>query len=134
MRLACDVGLFFVRAECHVKLKKSTSYEVGVCVDIDGCIVQCQCKCAAGMGPSAVSKHVSTVLFGLQMLSECGDIETEETCTQNLQNFIIPNVIRGSPINTKDLPLANQDLNVIFEPRPRDFQNAAGKQNIFKNV
>lgn len=87
MRLACDVGLFFVRAECHAEMKKSISYKVDVCLDVDGYIVQCQCKCAAGVGPSAVFKHVYTVMFGLQMFSECGDIVTEETCTQNLQTF-----------------------------------------------
>lgn len=134
VRLACDVGLFFVRAECHAEMKKSISYKVDVCVDVDGCIVQCQCECAAGMGPSAVCKHVSTVLFGLQMFSECGDIVTEETCTQNLQTFHHTKRYKGSPIKAKDFPLANQDLNVIFEPRPREFQNAAGHQDIFRNV
>lgn len=103
-------------------------------MDVDGCIVQCQCECATGMGSSAVCKHVSTVLFGLQMFTECGDIVTEETFTQNLQTFHHNKRYKGSPIKAKDLPLASQDLNVIFEPQPREFQNAAGHQDIFRNV
>ena len=73
--------------------------------DVDGCVVQCQCECAAGMGPSATCKHVCTVLFALQMFYECGEIITEETCTQHLQTFHQTKPYKGSPVKAKDLPL-----------------------------
>lgn len=51
----------------------------GCYMDIGWCIVQCQCECSAGTGPYAPCKHVFTVLFCLQMCSECEDIVSEET-------------------------------------------------------
>ena len=105
-----------------------------VCVDVDGCVVQCQCECAAGMGPSAVCKHVYTVLFGLQMFSESGEIVTEEPCTQNLQTFHQAKHYMGSPLNSRDLPLANQNLNVIFEPREPEYLDAEISENRFRSV
>lgn len=131
IRLVC--GLFFVKAERHAEMKKSISYKVDVCVNIDWCIVQCQCECSAGTGQYTLCKHVSTMLFGLQMCSECGDIVTEETWTQNLQTFHHTKRYKGSHIQAKDVPLANQDLNVILNS-DQDFQNAAGQQDIYRNV
>ena len=54
VRLACDDDMFFVRCECKTEMKRSISYKDDVCMDVDRCVAQCQCECAAGMGPSAV--------------------------------------------------------------------------------
>lgn len=64
VRLACDDGMSFVRAECKAQMKKAISYTIDACLDVDGCVVECQCECAVGMGPSATCKHVC-VLFCL---------------------------------------------------------------------
>ena len=55
--------MFFVRCECKVEMKRYISYKVDVCLDVDGCVVQWQGECAAGIGPSAVCKYVCTVFF-----------------------------------------------------------------------
>lgn len=115
-------GLFFVKAERHAEMKKSISYKVDVCVNIDWCIVQCEGEYSAGTGPYALCKHVSTMLFGLQKCSECGDIVTEETWTQNLQTFHHTKRYKGSHIQAKDVPLANQDLNVILNSDQKTFR------------
>ena len=87
-------------------------------------MVQCKCECAAGMGSSAVCKHVCTVLFALQMFSESCEIVKEETCTQTLQTFYQAKHYKDSPLKSKDLTLANQKLNIIFEPRKPEYLDA----------
>ena len=134
VRLACDDEMFFVRCECKAEMKRSISFKVDVYVDVDGCVVQCQCECAAGMGPSAVCKHIYTVLFGLQMFSKSGEIVTEETCTQNLQTFHQAKHYMGSSLKSKNLSLANQNLNVIFEPREPEYLDAEISENRFRSV
>lgn len=66
------------------------------------------------------------VLLALQKLSESGDLITEETCSQNLQTFHHVRPYKGSPIKDKDLPLANDTIDVVFDPRPREYRNMPG--------
>lgn len=132
-RLACEDGLFFVKAECKAQMKKTMSYAVDASFDVDGCVVECQCECAVGMGPVAACKHVCVILYALQKFCENGDLTTEETCTQNLQTFHQTKPYKGSPIKAKDLPLAN-NADVIYDPRPLQFRNMSGYHDTFRNV
>ena len=132
--LACDGDMFFVRCECKAEMKRSMSYKDDVCVDGDGCFLQCQCRYAARIVPSAVCKHVCTVLFQLQMFSESVEIVTEETCIQTLQTFQQANQYKGSPLKSKDLPLANQNLSFIFEPREPGYLDGELSENRFRSV
>lgn len=68
-------------------MKKAISYTFDACLGVDGCVVECQCECAAGVGHSSACKHVCVVLLALQKFSESGDLITEKTCTQNSQTF-----------------------------------------------
>lgn len=58
-------GVQFIKYSCCAEMKKSVVYEIDVCMDKDGFIVECQCECAAGMGPNAHCKHVCAVLLAL---------------------------------------------------------------------
>lgn len=124
----------FVRAECKAQMKKAISYTIDACLDVDGCVVECHWECAVGMGPLAACKHVCVVLLALQKFSESGDLITEETCTQNLQTFNHVRPHKGSPIKAKDLPLANDTIDVVFDPRPREYRNMPGYQDTFRNI
>ena len=68
------------------------------------------------------------------MFSESGEIVTEETCTQNLQTFHQAKHYMGSSLKSKNLSLANQNLNVIFEPREPEYLDAEISENKFRNV
>ncbi|XP_061176026.1 uncharacterized protein LOC133184977 [Saccostrea echinata] len=133
VRLCAENNFYYVKAECKAQMKKSVSYKVDVCVDMDGCIVESQCECAVGMGPTAACKHVCVVLFSFQMFCKSGDIVTEETCTQNLQTFHHTKVYKGSPIKANDLPLAGE-VDVSYDPRPRAYRNMPGYPDTFRNV
>lgn len=52
------MGCFLLKAECKAQMKKAISYTIDACLDVDGCVVECQCVCAVGMGPSSACKHV----------------------------------------------------------------------------
>ena len=54
-------------------------------------------------------------------VDSCGEIVTEETCTQNLHKFNQAKHYKGSPLKSEDLPLANTNLNVIFVPREQEY-------------
>ena len=45
-------------------MTKALAYFTKVCVHLEGHIVQSECECAAGQGPSAVCKHVAVICFG----------------------------------------------------------------------
>lgn len=47
-----------MKAECKAQMKKAISYIIDGCLDVDKCVVECQCECAVGMGPSAACKRV----------------------------------------------------------------------------
>ena len=40
----------------------------------------------------------------------------------------------GSPLKSKDLPLAKQNLNAIFEPREPEYLDADNSENRFRSV
>ena len=64
------------------------------------------------------------------------DIKTEETCTQQLQNFHKCKKFTGSPLKSNNLDLAGADefTNMNFDPRPERFRNNKGYLDHFRNV
>jgi hypothetical protein len=72
-----------------------------------GVVLECQCECTAGTGPSAHCKHVALVLFALTRVSE--GILTKETCTQTLQSFHQAKSYGGSPVKMQNLKPRNDD-------------------------
>lgn len=45
-----------MKAECKAQMRKAISYTIDACLDVNGCVVECEC--ANGMGPSAACKRV----------------------------------------------------------------------------
>ena len=54
------------------------TYVVDVVVDKYSTVLQCQCECAAGMGPTAHCKHVRAVLYALCEFTETKSVRTEQ--------------------------------------------------------
>lgn len=133
IRLARQNSLFYVKSDCRAQMKKTVSYDIDVCIDLDGTVKEAQCECAAGMGPSAHCKHISALLYALFKFSTSKEILTEETCTQRLQTFHQCKPFSGSPIKASHLPL-NANDNVDFDPRPEHFRNKVGYTDYFRNI
>lgn len=116
LRVCCKENTFFhgeVRAEM-----KAITYKVDVSLTSTGVVADCQCECAAGMGPSAHCKHVRCVLIGLLDFAQQGKFLTVQTCTQELQSFHRPKQHTGSPVKARDLTLTRSQLMAVrFNPR-----------------
>lgn len=85
VRLACDDGMFFLKAEWKTQMKKAISFTIDACLHVDGCVVECQCECAV---------NVCVVLLALQKFSESGDLITEETSSKISEHFTMLDHIR----------------------------------------
>lgn len=97
---------------------KAITYKVDVSLTSTGVVADCQCECAAGMGPSAHCKHVRCVLIGLLDFAQQGKFLTVQTCTQELQSFHRPKQHTGSPVKARDLTLTRSQLMAVrFNPR-----------------
>lgn len=115
-------------------------YVVDVVVDKLGVVVECQCECAVGMGPTAHCKHVSALLYGLTQISLGNSVVLHETCTQKLQSFNKCKKFKGSPQKSTALNLRpNLKRDSIFslasyDPRPLEFQNLKSYPAYFQNT
>ena len=135
IRLAASNNIFYIKSECRAQMKKSVTYKLDIAVDCDGCIVESQCECAAGMGPNAHCKHVCCLLLALYNFSSSGEILTEETCTQRLQTFHRSKAFKGSPIKAVNLPLAEiKGTSVSFDPRPVEYRKRDGYSVYFRSI
>ncbi|ESO92474.1 hypothetical protein LOTGIDRAFT_176758, partial [Lottia gigantea] len=115
LRIASTDSYYFFKSECHAEMKK-VSYRIDIAIDIDGTIVESQCECSAGMGPTAHCKHVCATLYAIFKFSTCAEIITELSCTSQLQTFHQSTHFMASPLKSKDLPLSGyKDVN--FDPR-----------------
>ncbi|XP_071104033.1 uncharacterized protein [Haliotis cracherodii] len=127
-------NMCFLKSECRAEMKKHVTYKVDIAIDDDGSVVEGQCECAAGQGPSGHCKHICAVLYAMHKFSTTGDVLTEETCTQRLQTFHKSKPYKGSPIKATDLDLCNSELNVIFDPRPVQYRKVPNYPDFFRNV
>ena len=123
-----------MRAKCLAQMKSGVSYIVDVELDNnDGMVCTTQCECAAGMGPVAHCKHVSTVLYGLTVYVNEGLLKAIETCTQTLQQFhAVKRAHGGSPVKASNLklPFGTQ---TVYDPRPVERRNVANYQHMFSS-
>lgn len=116
-------------------MKKTVTYKLNIAVDCDGCIVESQCECAAGMGPIAHCKHVCCLLLALYNVSSSGEILTEETCTERMQTCHRSKAFKWSPIKAVNLPLAEiKGTSVSFDPRPVEYRKRDGYSSYFRNI
>lgn len=123
----------FFTAAVWAEMKKTVSYCVDILVDENGVIVQTQCECAVGQGPSAHCKHVGCVLFGLCQFKMNGETITEQTCTQVLQTFHQAKPHRGSPVRAKDFCHLRKRKPLLYDPRPSSRRKLPGKRDDLRN-
>ena len=71
----------YIRAQVWAEMRKSVSYLVDLKLDPNGVLLEAQCECGAGQGPSAQCKHVSTVAYSLTRFCKDGSTLTELTCS-----------------------------------------------------
>ena len=81
-----DRGAFF-KAEVRAEMKVTVTYKVDIHVSSESVVKECQCECAAGMGPHAHCKHINCVLYGITEFTRAKTFKTITTCTQQLQTF-----------------------------------------------
>lgn len=131
-------SLWYVRGAIRAEMSKSIVYIIDIEIGQDGSVLKCQCECAAGMGPFAHCKHVSTALYACACFKQHGSIKTEQTCTQRLQTFHRVKPHKGSPMKVVNLDMPGCDevcnLPEGFDPRPEEFRNHPGYKSWFQNV
>lgn len=126
-----DYGTHF-KAEIRAEMRANVVYVVDLLLSPEAIVLESQCECAAGMGPSAHCKHVCCVLFGLTEFAESKEFKTLETCTQQLQTFHKAKKHLGSPVKAEQLKLhVSENLN--FDPRPASFRENRAYQGFFQN-
>ena len=125
-------NVYFVTCECRSHFRKRMTYHVHVSLDEDGSVLEGQCECTAGQGPTCHCKHLCALLFAVHQLSVTGELLTEKTCTQQLQGFHKARPFKGSPIKASTLPSSIQEVN--FDPRPRKFRKQEGYEEQFRSI
>jgi hypothetical protein len=133
VRLCTNDVYYYIRAECRASMKVAVTYIVDVSIDSHGIVQECQCECAAGMGPHAHCKHVVALLYGLVKFSDGGQFQTAKTCTEKLQTFHHAKKHLGSPVKAEKLvlPISKE---VDFDPRPRKFIRQTHYSDHFRNT
>jgi hypothetical protein len=140
VRLAIDNNNYYIHAICRAELKKSIVYNIDIMIDSKGIICECQCECAAGMGPSGHCKHVCTLLYGLHMFSQTKEILVVETCTEQLQSFNKCKKFKGSPLKSYSINLRKKRSSASvfsqphFDPRPNNLRNLTSYPAFFQNA
>ena len=136
IRLATDRNCSFVCGRVSAEMYKKVVYKVDVRIDHLGVVDQCQCECAAGMGPDAHCKHVGLVLHALTKVQE--GIITAETCTQVLQTFHQAKKYSGSPVKMENTLLRSSSAPMTalkdFDPRPVHRRNTPEYPDHFRSV
>jgi len=127
-------------------MRKNVTYVVDVVVDKYSTVLQCQCECAAGMGPTAHCKHVRAVLSALCDFTKNKSVRTEQTCTQRLQTFHKTKTYKGTPLKANTLrstllrnkargaqPTTPGCNRLHFDPRPEKFRKSAVYSSYVRN-
>ncbi|XP_014675887.1 PREDICTED: uncharacterized protein LOC106815876 [Priapulus caudatus] len=116
-------------------MKKTTSYKVDIKLDSNGVVLETQCECAVGQGPSAHCKHVGCTLHALSQFCEVATIITEVTCTQVLQSFHQAKPHKGSPMKMRRLnEVRGKSRSLIYDPRPTTRRDPQQIQQHFRQV
>ena len=64
------------------EMRKKVAYRADVMLEHTGVILESQCECGAGQGPSAHCKHVVCVMIAAVNFKRTGQMLSEQTCTQ----------------------------------------------------
>lgn len=135
-----DGSCIYVKAQCCAEMKKRLHYNINSVIDKCNVVNECECDCAAGMGPAAHCKHICAVLFGLTEFSSKKVLILQKTCTEKLQTFHKPCRFRGSPQKTANLNLRNRYAtssifkDAKFDPRPLKYRKMQNYPTYFQNT
>jgi len=121
-------------------MSKKVIYKVDIKLDNLGVVEECQCECAARIGPEAHCKHIALVLYAVTKAQD--GILTMETCTEVLQTFHQTKKYKGSPVKMEDTTLraksaeSNSNLSSLktFDPRPPEMRQQPGYNDFFRGV
>ena len=120
IRVAESNGTIYARGSVWAEIKKTVCYDVDIALSASGVIMETQCECGVGQGPSAHCKHVGTFLIRLAIFKDSGMLSTEQTCTQLMQKFHQSRPHRGSSVRARNFmsyrKMASKQL--IYDPRP----------------
>ena len=116
-----DNGDFFFSAIVSAEMRKNTAYNIRIRLDVFGSILNADCDCPAGQGPTATCKHVIAVLLTLVKFTSTGNRDIAGSCTDQLQTFKRPKPHTGGPVLAekmgKGTPADDDD------PRPLKYRN-----------
>ena len=85
-RIATENQITFVRTKIKAEYFK-TDYTVDISFTADGGIIESQCECGAGMGPTGHCKHICCTLYASLKFATTGVVTLHETFTEKLQTF-----------------------------------------------
>ncbi len=136
IRHANSGGSVFVCGRVSAEMYKKCVYRVDIKLDQLGVVEECQCECAAGMGPEPYCKHVGLVLYALTKAKD--GIITKETRTQTLQTFHQAKKYNGSPVKIKNMIFHSSNSPMVnlkeYDPRPEDLHNIPGYKDYFRSI
>jgi putative phage-type endonuclease len=133
LRISKQSDSTFFTGTVWAEMKKATSYKVDVALDSDNVVVEAQCECGAGQGPSAHCKHVGCLLYAIHQVTCNKTLLTELTCTQQLQTFHHVKAYGGTPLKADQLNSIRK-TEFIYDPRPLQFRNKLGYSSHFRNT
>ena len=120
----------WVRADCLPEMKKDRIYKVILCLnDQVFDIVEAQCGCPAGKGPTASCKHIGALCYALRNFCDHGRVPKFLTCTQRLQEWNQPRKKKVDPVPVVDIKDRKQSIKGVrkssgsrtptkYDPRP----------------
>ena len=134
-RIATEKNITFVKTKIRAEFLK-TQYNVDISFTPDGGIIESQCECGAGMGPSGHCKHICCTLYASLKFANTGVVKLHETCTEKLQTFHQTKKFIWSPLKAKDLKLQGADefTSIDFDPRPENLRQNPGYTDHFRNT
>ena len=96
--LSADRKQLFFRLFCKAEMKTAERYRIEMILTLADAddpvsfdtISYASCKCKAGLGPTATSKHVAAACYGLEEFSRRGIFIGITSCTSDLQKWNAP--------------------------------------------
>ena len=118
--LACSMNVkpshVFFTGMTAAAMKTKVSYNYRLVVSTEGDLVNADCECPAGKGPSASCKHVACVALMLKSFVSDGTMTLSKSCTEMLRSFHKPRKShKGSPVKGESLPCGSTDR--LKDPR-----------------
>lgn len=133
LRLYPETKGTYIHGCIWAEMRKSVSYPADILFDKFGMVVEAQCECGAGSGPTAHCKHIQLCLHSLRQMRIDKSVITEQTCTQVLQTFHRTKPYKGSPMKTATFQEVRIH-NLSYDPRPAKFRKRLDTDDRMRNA